>query len=72
VSVAEAARLLGRHRTRVYALIGSGDLVALPATEDAIGPLQVDRASLERWLTAGSGGGAPMSPRNAWTLNCPR
>jgi hypothetical protein len=65
VSVTEAARLLGRHRTRVYALIGSGDLVAVPATDDAAGPLQVDRASLERWLTAGSGGGVPLSPRDA-------
>src|SRR6202023_3342142 len=50
VSVAEAARLLGRDRTRVYALIRSGDLVALPAAAEDTGPLQVDRASLERWL----------------------
>lgn len=30
VSVAEAARLLGRDRTRVYALLRSGDLADLP------------------------------------------
>ena len=30
VSVAEAAQLLGRDRTRVYALLRSGDLVAAP------------------------------------------
>jgi hypothetical protein len=68
VSVAEAARWLGRDRTRVYALIRSGDLVAVPATDEAAGPLRVDRTSLERWLTAGGSGGAPLSPRNAWAL----
>jgi hypothetical protein len=68
VSVAEAARLLGRDLTRVYALIRSGDLVAVPATEDAAGPLRVDRTSLERWLAASSTGGAPLSARNAWAL----
>ena len=30
LSVAEAARLLGRDRTRIYALLRSGDLVAAP------------------------------------------
>jgi segregation and condensation protein B len=68
VSVAEAARLLGRDRTRVYALIRSGDLVAVPATEDVPGPLQVDRTSLERWLAASSSSGAPLSAHNAWAL----
>jgi excisionase family DNA binding protein len=30
LSVAEAAALLGRDRTRIYALLRSGDLVAAP------------------------------------------
>jgi segregation and condensation protein B len=68
VSVAEAARLLGRDRTRVYALIRSGDLVAVPSPTDVTGPLRVDRASLERWLVAGGAQGRPLSPRNAWAL----
>jgi hypothetical protein len=33
LSVADAARLLGRDRTRVYALLCSGDLVAAPAAD---------------------------------------
>jgi Helix-turn-helix domain len=48
--VPEAARLLGRDRTRVYALIRSGDLVAVQSDQDEnSGPLRIDRASLERW-----------------------
>jgi hypothetical protein len=43
VSVAEAARLLGRDRTRIYALLRSGDLVAVSATDDdAPGPVRID------------------------------
>jgi hypothetical protein len=63
VSVAEAARLLGRDRTRVYALIRSGDLVTVPATEDAAGPLQVDRASLDHRLRLG------LQDVGAWDQN---
>jgi hypothetical protein len=49
VSVPEAARLLGRDRTRIYALIRSGDLVAVkPDQDDDSGPLCIDRASLDR------------------------
>ena len=69
VSVAEAARLLGRDRTRVYALLRSGDLVAAPAPEaDEAGPVRIVRASLERWLVAGGARGGPLTPRNAWAL----
>jgi len=69
VSVAEAARLLGRDRTRVYALLRSGDLVAAaPAADDESGPVRVERSSLERWLVAGGDAGRPLSPRNAWAL----
>ena len=68
MSVAEAARLLGRDRTRVYALLRSGDLVAAPADEDGAAPLRIVRASLDRWLVAGGARGAPLSPRNAWAL----
>src|SRR2546430_118407 len=68
VSVAEAAQLLGRDRTRVYALLRSGDLVGAPDKADGAGPVRIVRASLERWLVAGGGRGAPLSPRNAWAL----
>ena len=68
VSVADAARLLGRDRTRVYALLRSGDLVAAPDTEEGAGPVRILRASIDRWLVAGGAGGAPLSPRNAWAL----
>jgi excisionase family DNA binding protein len=65
VSVAEAARLLGRDRTRVYALLRSGDLVAAPEDDDAGGTVRIMRASVDRWLLAGGASGAPLSPRNA-------
>jgi hypothetical protein len=70
LSVADAARLLGRDRTRVYALLRSGDLVAAPGDgEDGqSGPVRVVRASAERWLVAGGGQGGPLAPRNAWAL----
>jgi hypothetical protein len=68
VSVAEAARLLGRDRTRVYALLRSGDLVAAaPAQQEVAGRVRIERSSLEHWLVAGDGG-RPLSPRNAWAL----
>ena len=68
LSVAEAATLLGRDRTRVYALLRSGDLVAGPDGDDGAGPVRILRASVERWLVAGGSRGAPLSPRNAWAL----
>jgi segregation and condensation protein B len=69
LSVAEAARLLGRDRTRVYALLRAGDLIVAEASgDDAPGPVRIDRSSVERWLVAGSGGGRPLSWRNAWAL----
>jgi segregation and condensation protein B len=68
VSVAEAATLLGRDRTRVYALLRSGDLVAAPTGPDDDGPVRIARASIERWVVAGGAKGAPLSPRNAWAL----
>jgi excisionase family DNA binding protein len=69
LSVAEAAKLLGRDRTRVYALLRSGDLLAAQTEDDfGAGPVRVDRSSVERWLVAGGDGGRPLSPRNAWAL----
>src|SRR5260370_42355330 len=59
VSVAEAAQLLGRDRTRVYALLRSGDLVAAPDDEGGAGPVRILRASLARWLVPGATSGAP-------------
>jgi hypothetical protein len=66
--VAEAARLLGRDRTRVYALLRTGDLVAAPEDMDGGGPVRIVRASVERWQLGGGVSGAPLSPRNAWAL----
>lgn len=72
LSVREAAELLGRDRTRVYALVRSGDLVAVP---DPSNPdpdrtaLRLDRASAgERWAVAGGSRGSPLTPRNAWAV----
>ena len=65
LSVAEAARLLGRDRTRVYALLRSGDLVAASSEDGLSGPVRIERSSLERWLAAGGEEGRPLSPRNA-------
>jgi Helix-turn-helix domain len=69
VSVSDAARLLARDRTRVYALLRSGDLVAAPADEDEGGPVRIVRASLERWLVAGGARGGPLSPRNCHSVS---
>jgi len=68
LSVAEAARLLRRDRTRVYALLRAGDLIAAEADGGGPGPLRIDRSSLERWMVAGGDGGRPLGPRNAWAL----
>jgi segregation and condensation protein B len=69
LSVAQAARLLGRDRTRVYALVRSGDLnAAATEHEGTSGPLRIERSSVERWLVAGGEGGRPLSPRSAWAL----
>ena len=70
LSVAEAAKLLGRDRTRVYALLRAGDLVAADSDGEGggLGPVRIDRSSLERWLVAGGDGGRPLSPRNACAL----
>jgi segregation and condensation protein B len=61
--------LLGRDRTRVYALVRSGDLVAVPGTEaDDQDLLRIDRSSVERWAVAGGQHGSPLTPRNAWAI----
>ena len=68
LSVAEAAELLGRHRTRMYALVRSGDLVAVPGTDGDEQSLRIDRSSVERWAVAGGSRGGPLTPRNAWAI----
>jgi segregation and condensation protein B len=69
LTVREAAELLGRDRTRVYALVRSGDLVAVPGTEaDDENLLRIDRSSVERWALAGGSRGGPLTPRNAWAI----
>jgi segregation and condensation protein B len=66
LSVHEAAALLGRDRTRIYALVRSGDLVGVPDADT--GTLRIDRSSLERWQVAGGSRGSPQTPRNAWAI----
>jgi hypothetical protein len=39
-----------------------------PDQDDDLGPLRIDRASLERWLVAGGSQGGPLSARNAWAV----
>src|SRR5579859_6038678 len=68
LSVREAAELLGRDRTRVYALLRSGDLVAAPGTDGDEQSLRIDRSSVERWAVAGGSRGGPLTPRNAWAI----
>jgi segregation and condensation protein B len=68
LSVREAAQLLGRHRTRVYELVRSGDLVADGGLDGEIGGLRIERGSLERWLVAGGTPGGPLTSRNAWAI----
>ena len=65
LSVAEAARRLALDRSRVYALLRSGDLQATP---DTLAGLQIDAASVERRLMHGDVAGSPLSPANAWLL----
>jgi hypothetical protein len=57
LSVREAAALRGRDRTRAYALVHSGDLVAAPAAEGEHATLRIERSS-----------GGPRPPRNAWAI----
>jgi segregation and condensation protein B len=66
LSVQEAAELLGRNRTRVYALVRSGDLAGVREANTAT--LRIDRSSLERWQVAGGSRGSPHTPRNAWAI----
>src|ERR1700687_3753412 len=68
LSVGEAAELLGRDRTRVYALLRSGDLVAAPGTDGDDQALRIDRSSVERGPVAGGSRGGPLTPRNAWAI----
>jgi len=69
VSAREAAELLGRHRTRIYDLVRSGDLVAVAHGADADDrSLRIDRSSLDRWLVAGGRPGVPFTPCNAWAI----
>src|SRR5579859_7332291 len=68
LNASEAAELLGRHRTRIYALVRSGDLVAAPGSDGDAHGLRIDRSSLERWLVAGGTRGSPQTPRNAWAI----
>ena len=66
LSVHEAAELLRRDRTRIYALVRSGDLVGVPDADG--GTLRIERSSLERWQVAGGSRGSPQTPRNAWAI----
>src|ERR1700712_4420369 len=68
LSVREAAELLGRDRSRVYALVRSGDLVAVPDPTGDQDLLRIDRSSVDRWAVAGGSRGGPLTPRNAWAI----
>ncbi len=59
LSVHEAAELLGRDRTRIYALVRSGDLVGVSDPNGRT--LRIDRSSLERWQVAGGTRGSPQT-----------
>jgi excisionase family DNA binding protein len=63
LSVAEAARRLGLDRSRVYALVRSGEL---QATTDPSAGLRIDTASIERRRGLGEVVGSPLTPANAW------
>jgi len=63
LSVAEAARRLRLDRSRVYALVRSGQL---QATSDPVAGLCIDAASLERRKGRGEVVGSPLQPANAW------
>jgi len=63
LSVREAAELLGRDRTRVYALVRSGVLAAMADPDDRDEhALRIDRSSVERWAVAGGSRGGPLTP----------
>jgi len=69
LSVDQAAVRLGRDRSRIYALIRSGDLVAVRSGERD--ELRLDASSLERWAVASShrqARGRLLTPRNAWAI----
>jgi len=68
LSVREAATLLGRDRTRVYALIRSGDLAVVPDAAADGTALRIDRSSVERWAAAGGSSGRPLTAGHAWAL----
>jgi segregation and condensation protein B len=63
VSVAEAARRLRLDRSRVYALVRSGELQG--ATDPGAG-VRIDAASIERRRGLGEVVGSPLTPANAW------
>jgi excisionase family DNA binding protein len=68
LSVVEAAARLGRDRSRIYALVRSGELAAVRT--DA-GELRLDASSVERWAVASQDRqerGRLLVPRNAWAL----
>jgi segregation and condensation protein B len=62
-SVTEAARRLKLDRSRVYALVRSGEL---QATNDPVAGLRIDPASVERRRGLGELVGSPLTSANAW------
>jgi excisionase family DNA binding protein len=72
LSVDQAAMRLGRDRSRIYALLRSGDLVAVRSGERD--ELRLDASSVERWAVASShrqARGRLLTPRNAWAIDNP-
>jgi hypothetical protein len=70
LSVADVAKRLGIHRTRVYALLNAGDLVALRPTMPTAraGRSASTLRAWGRWQAAGGAGGSPLALRTAWAL----
>ena len=63
MSVAEATRLLGVGRARVYQLLDAGALEAVSEQ-----PLRISIASVERRLQTAAPAGAQLAPLSAWAI----
>jgi segregation and condensation protein B len=63
LSVPEAARRLKLDRSRVYALVRSGEL---QGSNDPVAGLRIDPASVERRRGLGEVAGSPLTHANAW------
>jgi segregation and condensation protein B len=63
LSVADAARRLKLDRSRVYALVRSGELQGI---NDPVAGMRINPASVEHRRGLGDVAGSPLTPANAW------